>query len=248
MSNLLDFEDKRGQLEALDPAEVMQPFDSIDAIIRHAEGLYAWSMHDRDALVAAGLNPVFIDDLPKRAGALREAESQWNAKVEIKGSAVKEWKQKAPEAIALRQQLLHDLTYAYRNTPHVLGRVQATRNGSGCADLIQDLNDLAVIGRENPAELEAIRFDGLKLETAAQCADELGALLGDADSQAEFNQAKDLRDRAFTHLHEAVSEIVACGRYVFWHDKERLRGYVTRMRKRKKNGTNGQEPEQQPGV
>jgi hypothetical protein len=37
--------------------------------------------------------------------------------------------------------------------------VSAITDGSGHADMIQDLNDIAVLGRENPDPLTAIGFD-----------------------------------------------------------------------------------------
>ncbi|WP_372935386.1 hypothetical protein [Mariniphaga sediminis] len=49
----------------------------------------------------------------------------------------------------------------------------AITDGSGHADLIQDLNDIAVLGRENPDPLTSIGFDLTQLDLAATRADEL---------------------------------------------------------------------------
>ena len=43
--------------------------------IQEAENLHAWCRQDKEALSAAGLDWIQVDDLPVRAGALREAES-----------------------------------------------------------------------------------------------------------------------------------------------------------------------------
>lgn len=40
-----------------------------------------------------------------------------------------------------------------------------------------------------------------------------------------LKEVKKICDRAYTHLEEAVDEICRCGRFVFWHDEERLSVY-----------------------
>ncbi len=48
------------------------------------------------------------------------------------------------------------------------------------------------------------------------------------DTAAQENSvAKSLRDKAFTHLKEAVDEIRAAGKYVFKNDPERFKGYMS---------------------
>jgi hypothetical protein len=98
----------------------------------------------------------------------------------------------------------------------------------GYADLIQDMNDLATMGRNNPEPLKAIGFNMDLLDQAARMSDELSELLnlanGDRWSKAE---AKIIRDKAYTHLKEAVDEVRECGKYLFWRDEERLRWYTS---------------------
>ena len=45
--------------------------------IQEAENLYKWCLPDKDTLVKAGLDWKIVEDLPIRAGALREAVSNW---------------------------------------------------------------------------------------------------------------------------------------------------------------------------
>ncbi len=101
------------------------------------------------------------------------------------------------------------------------------------------VNDTAVFGKENPAPLEAVNFDMTLLDKAAHLADELGSLYGEASSdRADFDEYKDLRDRAYTHLKEAVDEIRACGKFVCRGDEKRLKGYISRYRRRHRSSTN----------
>jgi hypothetical protein len=132
----------------------------------------------------------------------------------------------SPEAYAFRNDLLASFRFAFRKDDALLSRVSAIAEGSGHADLIQDLNDLAVLGRENPDPLTAIGFDLTQLDLAATRADELANLLAEANGdKADPNYSKTIRDKAYTHLKELVDEIREAGKYVFRNDKNRLKGY-----------------------
>ena len=98
--------------------------------------------------------------------------------------------------------------------------------------MIQDLSDISVLGKANTAELEEIKFDLTQLDVVEQRADELAELLAKANGVLLENaSAKDMRDRAFTHLKEAVDEVRDCGKYVFRKDPNRYKGYISRYKK-----------------
>ena len=121
---------------------------------------------------------------------------------------------------------MHTYRFAYRNDPVILGRVPAIDDGGGHADMIQDLNDLAVLGRENADPLTAINYDMAKLENAATLADEMAEVLATANGdKAEQNESKLTRDRGYTHLKELVDEVREAGKYLFWRNPQRLKGY-----------------------
>jgi hypothetical protein len=44
----------------------------------------------------------------------------------------------------------------------------------------------------------------------------------------------DLRDRAFTYLKLAIDKIRECGRFVFWRNPDRLKGYTSDYWKQQK--------------
>ncbi len=119
------------------------------------------------------------------------------------------------------------MRYAYRNTPELTTRVASVAEGSSDADMIQDLNDLAVIGRENLEPLEQVGFDKAKLDRASELNRTLGALRAEASVDKTADREKKLlRDQAYTHLKEAVDTIRECGQFVFWRNEARLRGYA----------------------
>ena len=95
--------------------------------------------------------------------------------------------------------------------------------------MIQDLNDIAVLGKENIEPLQNINFDVALLDEAATTADTLSDLLAQATTDREENNiARVIRDQAFTYLKQAMDEVRNCGQYVFWRNEERLKGYSSR--------------------
>ncbi|MCP4157413.1 MAG: hypothetical protein GY757_57410 [bacterium] len=204
--------------------------------IQEAETLYFWALEDIDALTRVGLARELVEDLPSRCGALFEAEAIWQVSKKSRSEYAREWKSKAPQAYKLRDRLLNDFRFAFRKHPDLLNAVGYMAKGYTHADMLQDLNDLAVFGRREPGLLEGIGFDMALLEQAAQASDDLSSLLAKVTSgKDDFSQERIIRDQAFTLLKEAVDEIRECGRYVFRTNKERLAGYRSHhLRKTKK--------------
>jgi hypothetical protein len=226
MANIDDYQAKLDVIQSIPDEEVQTPAIPVDVFLQEAENLHHWSLDDFDALKVVGISMVKINDLPVRAGACREAQSIWNKDYRSQQEAQKEWAKQAPEAYAFRNDLLASFRFAFRKDDALLSRVSAITDGSGHADLIQDLNDIAVLGRENPDPLTAIGFDLTQLDLAATRADELANLLAEANGdKADPNYSKTIRDKAYTHLKVLVDEIREAGKYVFRNDKNRLNGY-----------------------
>ncbi|MFV0267234.1 MAG: hypothetical protein ACK5HT_08865 [Draconibacterium sp.] len=152
--------------------------------------------------------------------------------------------EQAPDAYTLRDDLMASLRFAYRKDEALLSRVSAITEGSGHADMIQDLNDIAVLGGAYPDPLTAIGFDLDQLDVAATRADELADLLAEANGdKADPNQSKLIRDKAYTHLKALVDEIREAGKYVFRNDTRRFKGYVSdywRKQNRKKSDSDSE--------
>jgi hypothetical protein len=112
--------------------------------------------------------------------------------------------------------------------------VRAISPIGGHAKMIKDLNDLSILGKDNTRLLEAINFDLSLLDKAAQTSREMAVLLDEMDRDRErdkHSEAKKIRDQAYTHLKEAVDEILETGRYVFRQDKRRSRKYASEYRR-----------------
>ncbi|MBW2277453.1 MAG: hypothetical protein JRF63_08175, partial [Deltaproteobacteria bacterium] len=219
--------------EALPADKVRRPGIPMEEFLQEAENLCEWCQADKAKLEAAGLVWYRVEELPVLTGAAREAESRWFEKRFAKQEAQRQWQKAAPGVFDLRNQILHSMRYAYRNEPNLLSRVSEITGGSGNADMIQDLNDAAVLGREHTELLVAIGFDLEKLDHAAELSAKLAELLAVATSETMGDSAvRDLRDRAYTLLKLVVDEIRTSGRYVFWRDPDRRIGYQSAYHRR----------------
>jgi len=238
MANTEDYTAKLDVIKAIPNDQIQVPSIPVDVFLQEAENLYHWSNDDAAALKGVGITQEMIDDLPVRAGALREAQSLWFKDRYSQEEAQKEWGLQSPAAYDLRDELLHDFRFAFRKDPMLLGRVSEITDGTGPEDMIQDLNDLSVLGKANPEPLAAIGFDATKLETAAQTADAMADLLATANGdKAEHNESKMIRDKAYTHLKELVDEVREAGKYVFWKDEIRYRGYTSAYRRKHRSSS-----------
>jgi hypothetical protein len=226
---------KLSTLQSIPKENVKRPTIPMDAAIQEAQYLYKWCLADQAALTKAGLDWALVEDLPVRLDAVSEAQSIWHNVRFGREEAQQAWAEKSPTGYELRDELLHYMRYAYRDISDLKTRVDGVAEGDGDADMIQDLNDLAVIGRENLAPLQAVGFDSAKLDAAAILSDELGELRADASvDKAADREKKVLRDKAYTHLKEAVDTIRQCGQFVFWKDPDRAKGYASEYFRRKK--------------
>jgi hypothetical protein len=175
---------------------------------------------------------------------LREAQSLWYKVRFSQEEAQKQWNEKSPVAYDLRDTLLHVFRYAFRNESDLTSRIAAIADGSGHADMIQDLNDLSLLGKDHTDLLTAVGFDVTTLDTAASLSAELATLYSEVSTvQNEENTERVVRDKAYTYVKQALDEIRNCGQYVFWRSDARLKGYVSQYYKnrRKKNSSSSDE-------
>lgn len=164
--------------------------------VQDAEDLYHCSLDDQDAPVRVGLDWGLVTSLPVRAGACRESQSLWIKERNTHQEAEQQWKEQAPVAFGLRDQLLHDFRFAFRKSDVLLRRLDEIAEGDTNSDMIQDLNDLAELGEENGDLLTPVNVDLTLLATAAELSDHMGDLLGATNGERkEDSPAMAIRDQ-----------------------------------------------------
>lgn len=227
------FEVKKAAIEAIPDKQAVYPNMPVDTALQEAEDLHVWCLTDKEALLKGGLDWTLVDDLPNRTGACRYIQSEWMKEFNSLKEAQKEWKLKSPAAFELRDLLVHEFFHAYFKYPDLYARTQKISEGDSNADMIQDLSDLAALGKANPEPLQKISFNESLLDTAEATSTQMATLLAYANGDKQSsNTMRLLRDKAYAHLKEAVDEIRRCGQYAFWKNEQRLKGYASMYYKR----------------
>lgn len=178
------------------------------------------------------MDPLLPDELLKRTDASRYAQGLWFKERHTRQEAELEWREKSPAAYDLRDRLIDEFEFAFYQKPGLLARVDEVKKGSGHADMIQDLTNLALLGKDNMPLLEATKTDVTLLDVALEVSDAMATLLATANGEkAEDNSTKLMRDKAYTYLKEVVDEVRRYGRFVFRNNKTRLVGYQNQYKK-----------------
>ncbi len=225
MSNLSDYE---AILPLAQKAEIKveSPNMPVGIYAQEAEDLFVWSNRDKAELMAAGITENHFNKLNEAAGALRYAQSLWMQDLKARQDAEERWSIQSPEAFDLVTQLLHAFRYAYRNHADILANVQLIAEGTGAADMIQDLSDLSLLGKRNTAPLETINFDMTLLDKAGELSAQMADLLAQANGEkADSKETLFNRNQVYSYLKQFVDDIRSCGKYLFWRDEARLKGY-----------------------
>lgn len=236
MSNKQDFDATLSVAQALPVEQVKEPNMPVGIYLQEAEDLSQIAQSDKQALMAVGLPESLISLLSTYAGATREAQSLWSKERQMREEAEEQWQTEAPKGYELRDMLIHTFSYAFRKNEALLKRVKAIREGHGHSDMVQDLNDLAVLGKSEEPLLVQINFDMGELETARTLSDKLSTLLAQSNGERTSpNDAKELRDRMYTLLKTVVDEVRDCGKFVFWKDERKRRQYSSAYKRRMRN-------------
>jgi hypothetical protein len=234
-----DYQLKLAEISAIPDDEIKIPNNiPVGIYIQEADNLYHWCLADKDELVNAGLSWDLVSDLPRRAGALREAEALWNTLRFTGKDASKIWREKSPAAYDLKNKLLQAFRFAFRKENKLLDAVKAITKGNSHADMIQDLNDLKHLGEQKTDLLAAINFDMSLLDKAAETSVQMAKLLAAAtDERDTHDETKRVRNKAFTYLKKAVDEIYEYGQFIFKQNDKRRWGYKSyyMYTRRKKN-------------
>lgn len=228
MPSSADYNELLPVIQAINPETVVTPTVPVDVFVQEAENLAHWCPDDQAALVNAGLDWNLVIGLPTRAGACREAQSLWIKERNMSQEAEQLWKAEAPAAFGMRDSLLHAFRYAFRKDAGLIARLDEIALGDTNADMVQDLNDLSILGKAHLDLLVPINFAPIALDDAAATSDRMADLLGATNGERkEVSEAMIIRDKAYTYLKQAVDEIRECGKFVFWRNPDRLKGYVS---------------------
>ena len=213
---------------AVTPETIVHCTVPIEVAVAEAVKLAIVAMEDREALISAGIDPVFVDTLSSRAGAFSFAAARYQLVTSADPEAVRLWKDASPNGYALQKYLLRHLGFAFRKDKELSKTVAHIREGRGHKDMLLDLLSLSILGKEHPEPLSALPlFDAAKLDEARAEHDRLSDLLARSSiDPKEVAEAKQMLDRAYTYYKIAEDEVKEHGQFLF-EGTDRYQSYVS---------------------
>lgn len=211
---------------ALLKEEIILPQEPIELFLKETLFTAVVAERDKDQLVAAGLNPDCITILKPLADFLRVSEADWTIDVDSRKRSLEEWNTKAKEGEELQATCKHYFSFAMDDDPDLKMRVKKITEGSGNADMIQDLSAYFAMGNEYPEKLTRVGFDLTILDRVGELAKELYELSAlNHQSKKEDSEVLLTRNKAYTILKRNRDEVRKHGKFVFWRDKDKLDDY-----------------------
>lgn len=235
------------RLWAMEREMIENPRLPIAVALQEANDLHTLLVEDPSvvpALLSVGLAREDVDALAPAIAFTRDAQSRWVvARDRSKPEAQREREARGGD---LRAEILSAGMWSLRSDRAALGTLAAISEGEGLADLVQDLHDLAeLVDRKRDAFIADQTFDApASAEKARSLASEISAGIGLAQIDGDAQKARDLRDRAFTHLAHVVDELREAGRHAYRHDPRMRRHFTSRYleRKRRARSTKASSP------
>jgi hypothetical protein len=136
----------------------------------------------------------------------------------------------------MKNNLIHALRYALRNDTDAVRHLRAIGKETRQSGLVQALYNLSDLCEDNANNLATIGFPLEQIGPSAELSGQLSRYIASAaEERSERGAIRLLRDRAFVHCKQAVDAIRACGKYVFQNEPQRLKGYSSRYRRKKKH-------------
>jgi hypothetical protein len=216
---------------AIPDEEVMYCNIPIEVATAEATQLVIVVTEDREMLIGAGIEPIFVDTLESRSLAFTYAAAKYQAMTASDQSATKKWKELAPKGYELQRYLTRNLGFAYRKDKELTQAVAKIREGRGNQDMVLDLLALSILAEENPEPLAKMPiFDAAKPAEAKAMHTTLSNLLARSTiDPKEVAQAKKELDRAYTYYKLAADEVKEHGQFIF-EGTDRYQSYISNYR------------------
>ena len=163
--------------------------------------------------------PLTLDEiraLRDKIELLRLLQSRWLAAYQSQQKATISFNQHAAEAVQHKQTLLRFFDLRFRNNLEGQKRLSAIREGSGDADLIQDVSDLLLLCVEHKdAIASAPRGEAAVAARLHELSPLLARLLADKTLSPETLRARKLRDAAYTLVMNIERRLRTAAEYWF---------------------------------
>jgi hypothetical protein len=232
-SSLDDLNVMKPEIEKLKEENIISIGMPYKHYIQEALTITHWFKEFKPELEEGGTDYKNVEKLESILGACRELFSHMSVTLSNSGAQA-EWTAASDEADEIMYDLKEAMYFAFRNSPELLSKLSYLRQGGSNADLFQDLNDFATLGRDNKELLTGIGYDLANVERAA----ELSKKMADLYAQVTIDRSKSpeftvLRDKSFTMLKKSIDELNLQARYIFRANKTKAAIFTIRPPKKK---------------
>ena len=190
-----------------------RPLSAVRQSLKIAE--QALADRSRFALLHKDLFDIsLLDTLESRALAFWHAETTWRRF--LKGNPFPNLDTFLKEMLALRAEILKATLYLWEDHPTLAPLVADIRKGRGHEDAADDLVRLADLWKNNWKDAEG--RSKITLEMIQRAANDGARFLAHLDKQptpTKLQQAALHRQKAWSFLDEALTEVIDTGRYLF---------------------------------
>lgn len=194
---------------------------STSVLAEHAETLLKIAIPYRAQLLAVGLAPHFLDELPMRVSLARSCQSLR----QVAKLAYAPEEQKAIEACQKhRDEMMRICRFAFRAQAHVQQTLTSLQEGEGVRDLGEDSKALRVIILEQPEVVRATGHDPDALvNTAIALEDGIAHISADRTIRVKGGLAEVMRRNQSVHyLLQALREVRDCAAFALSKDQKIL--------------------------
>lgn len=180
-----------------------------------------------------------VVQLPHLIASFESAQRAWDQARMVR-SAGKNRAATRQQADQLRTELVASARYLLRRNPGAQLELDRITQGDGLPDLVADLRDLALLGKQHAAVFA--KAPGFPKDAFTQCTQLADALEETTDAEPAL-QAREHRNRVGAVLDQWLTEVRDAARYVFRKDPARLRPFLSsyiarKMARSRKNAAN----------
>lgn len=218
----------KAEVVALSDEWEKDPTVPVVDMVHEASNLIIQAETDAEVLATLSINTELVGSLEARVEVLRDYQTQWLDEKNDADEARETWEVKFPIAEALKKDTLQTLRFVYGGDEDKMKRISEITKGDKYDDTIQDLHDIAYLGKQDLTVFEPVNYDVTKFDQAETLSSELMILLARMNGEKhEDNELKTLRDKSYYYVKEVVDYIRKYGKYAFRNDPEKAKLYTS---------------------
>ncbi len=216
------------RLAVIPEDEIVSPKQPLHVISTEATEVAIAAVEDRETLIGYGADESMIDSLPVRAACFSYAAAKYQISFGDDPDVRKEFEELFPQALKTREYLERFCRHGYRRNPGQLAKLGKIAEGRGHSDTVFDLLPIRLLIESNPEPLKAMRaFKWEMVDEAEELYEKLSRVYARSKIDPhKIDTARDMLDRAYTYLKQAMDEIKEIGQFAF-EGTERYQAYVS---------------------